>query len=121
MAVAHSEMDCPCCGLNNVDGRWLELVNEAQQVTNEQIGYYVPFKVNSGCRCPQHNEDVGGSATSPHLDGMAIDLSVNSSRERMIMMRAFSALGVTRIGIGGTYLHFDNHPDKAQDVMWVYS
>lgn len=120
MAVVHAEMDCKCCGFNNVVPEWLELINEAQQITEDLCGYYVVFKVNSGCRCPAHNEASGGSERSAHLDGWAVDLAVNSSRERMMMIRAFTSLGVSRVGVGRGFLHFDKHPDKVPDVMWTY-
>lgn len=121
MAIAHDEMDCPCCGFNNVQESFLELLNEAQSITNELCDYYVPFKINSGCRCEKHNTEVGGALSSAHLAGVAADIAVNSSRERMMMMRAFTALGINRIGIGKGFLHVDKDGNKVGDVVWVYN
>jgi zinc D-Ala-D-Ala carboxypeptidase len=36
------------------------------------MGYYVP-RILSGYRCPALNALVGGSATSAHMDGLAVD------------------------------------------------
>lgn len=37
--------------------------------------YGKPITVNSGYRCPELNKAVGGSATSDHVKGMAVDLT----------------------------------------------
>lgn len=37
--------------------------------------YGKPITVNSGYRCPELNRAVGGSATSDHVKGMAVDLT----------------------------------------------
>ena len=121
MPIEHHEMDCKCgCGLNNVDEGFLKLLNEAQIVTNDLMDYYVPFKINSGCRCAAHNEDSGGSKKSAHLDGFAADIAVRTSRERMAMIRAFQSLGINRIGTGKNFIHIDIHPEKISDVWWTY-
>jgi len=37
------------------------------------LGRDVPIYILSGCRCAIHNDNVGGSHTSEHLDGRAVD------------------------------------------------
>ena len=64
-----SEFACKCCGWNIVDQR---LINMCQTLRDE-LG--VPVKVNSGCRCPKHNAEVGGVKNSTHTRGLAADLS----------------------------------------------
>ena len=121
MPIEHHEMDCKCgCGKNNIDSDFLQMLNDAQTVASDIIGYYIPFKINSGCRCEAHNESVGGSPTSPHLDGYAADVAVRTSRERMAMIRAFLSLSVNRIGTGKNFIHVDIHPEKSRDVWWTY-
>jgi zinc D-Ala-D-Ala carboxypeptidase len=45
----------------------------AMQSIRDEIG--VPLFVNSGFRTVEHNKNVGGSANSLHMYGMAVDLS----------------------------------------------
>jgi zinc D-Ala-D-Ala carboxypeptidase len=43
--------------------------------------YGKPIKINSFYRCPQLNTAVGGSPTSQHAKGQAIDISAGSKEE----------------------------------------
>lgn len=43
--------------------------------------YGKPIKINSFYRCPQLNAAVGGSPTSQHAKGQAIDISAGSKEE----------------------------------------
>lgn len=43
--------------------------------------YGKPIKINSFFRCAELNEAVGGSATSQHCKGMAIDMDAGSKDE----------------------------------------
>lgn len=38
----------------------------------------VRLRINSGYRCPQHNQDVGGKPKSRHQAGQAIDISLTT-------------------------------------------
>ena len=65
-----SEFTCKCgCGFNIIDQR---VINMAQSI-RDALG--VPVSVNSGCRCPKHNANVGGVKASKHTKGKAADLS----------------------------------------------
>lgn len=86
-----------------------------------------PLYVTSGVRSPERNKAVGGSPASSHLKGLAVDISTNprgefpiSSRNRFIILNQLFYHGVTRIGIGETFIHFDIDKDKAQNVIWTY-
>lgn len=37
-----------------------------------------PIKINSGYRCPAHNEQIGGSKLSRHMVGEALDLDLKA-------------------------------------------
>lgn len=39
----------------------------------ERLG--VPLYINSGYRCPEHNEEVGGVPNSQHVEGTAADIT----------------------------------------------
>jgi uncharacterized protein YcbK (DUF882 family) len=56
------EFACKCgCGLDKIDTRIVERL----QVIRDIIS--VPIIITSGCRCPAHNEKVGGKPGSYHL------------------------------------------------------
>ena len=46
-----------------------------------RIWYNKPIRINSFYRCPELNKAVGGSATSQHAKGEAIDISAGSKEE----------------------------------------
>jgi len=77
------------------------------------------FLINSGFRTPERNKRVGGSATSSHLKGYAVDIHCNDSYKRHKIIRALLIAGFKRIGIYKTFIHVDNDPDKAGGVMWI--
>lgn len=68
------EFQCKCsserCNFTLVSK---ELVRCFQKVRNIWLQ---PIVVNSGYRCQQHNEAVGGAPASRHTTGHAIDLSI---------------------------------------------
>ena len=104
------EMKCPCCGFFVTNEL---LVKRLQQLRNK-IGLRI--KVNSGCRCVLHNLQVGGSADSSHLRGLAADITCADMK---LLLRC--ALGIfRRVGISGGYIHVDVDDNKPQDIYWVY-
>lgn len=56
------EFRCKCgCGYDFIDPFLVETLDELRSL------YGRPIKVNSGCRCPKHNIDVGGASQSFHI------------------------------------------------------
>jgi zinc D-Ala-D-Ala carboxypeptidase len=80
----------------------------------------IPFVITSGIRSEERNAMVGGSLTSSHLTGNAVDLHCESSRHRMIMLDALTQAGFNRIGIGRDFIHVDNDGSKPSNVCWLY-
>jgi len=63
-----------------------EILNNMQRVANAcfeplRVWYGKPIKINSFFRCTLLNEKVGGSKTSQHVKGEAIDISAGSKEE----------------------------------------
>lgn len=81
----------------------------------------IPFIINSGIRTPERNAEVGGSPSSSHLTGHAVDIRCASSRDRFVILTALVDVGFQRIGIGKTFIHVDTDPGKPQGVVWLYS
>jgi uncharacterized protein YcbK (DUF882 family) len=67
----------------------------------------IPFVITSGYRTIAHNALVGGSSTSSHLDGLAVDISCKSSLDRLTMVNALIIAGFKRIGVAKTFVHVD--------------
>ncbi len=57
------EFECPCCGAAPVGPT---LVNALEQL---RLRLGRPILINSGYRCRNHNEKVGGGHNSQHLLG----------------------------------------------------
>ena len=68
------EFKCKCgCGMD-VSEEVKEKVALARHYAK------TPFVINSGARCLDHNEEVGGSRGSSHIEGVAVDIKANTSR-----------------------------------------
>ena len=95
----------------NVD--FLAKLDEAREYAG------IPFIISSAYRSPQHPESIK-NPTSSHIKGLAVDISVKDSRTRFLILDALIAVGFTRIGIAGTFIHVDLDLDKSQNVIWTY-
>ena len=67
-----SETACKCgCDYNDVDQETLDKMEIIRLRINKAI------IVDSWCRCPEHNKNVGGAPSSGHLFGLATDFHCN--------------------------------------------
>lgn len=68
-----AEIDCKClnksCQHILISDRLLKSYVTLRKLIN------LPFTINSGYRCPQHNLSAGGATLSRHMSGEAIDVS----------------------------------------------
>ena len=111
------EFDCGCgCGKGHKDMNkdFLTKLDNARGYAD------VPFIISSAFRCQKHNSDVGGSATSSHMKGLAVDIFCPSSRDRFEILQGLFVAGFKRFGAGATFCHVDADKDKVQNCMWVY-
>ena len=60
------------------------------------------------------------SGDSAHTRGLAADIRCNAGATRMKIVRAALALGITRIGIGSSFVHVDIDRSLPQDTIWHY-
>ncbi len=111
--MKEKEFACKCCGEHGSKREIMELTDRARGRAG------IPFIVNSGYRCPKNNA-AAGSTSSVHPRGYAVDIAVNNSRERSLVVDAFKAEGVTRVGIARSFVHADIDPEKSPDVIWLY-
>lgn len=84
----------------------------------------IPFRVTSGYRTPEHNEEVGGVPNSAHVRGYAADISLEglSPAEVLVVVTSLYRAGFRRIGWSvDSFVHVDNDPDKPSPAIWDYS
>lgn len=83
---------CRCgCGLRP-QPRLMQVVNRiALQLESDGEA---PILITSGARCRAHNRRVGGSPTSRHMDGLAVDVSCTCMGELRAIWRAVDGLPV---------------------------
>ena len=112
---SRSEFACgDGCGAHEVDPA---LVASLQDMRDELGKYLV---ITSGRRCAAQNATVGGKPDSAHLTGHAADIAAPDSRIRMEIVKAAIHAGISRIGIGKTFVHVDVDEGKPQNVLWLY-
>lgn len=104
----------PSCSIDDMDKAFMYRLDKAREFAG------VPFIVNSAYRTVEHEHKMGRDGTSSHTKGLAVDISVTSSRNRYHILRGLLKVGFTRIGIGETFIHVDGDDDKAQKVIWDY-
>lgn len=114
MYFTEAELTCKCgCGKLLVSPELLKTLD----LIRHRLG--IPLIVHSASRCSTHNKAVGGSPTSSHLTGFAVDIRALSHATRLNIIAAAILLGIERIGVGNTYVHLDNDPTKPK-ALWPY-
>jgi uncharacterized protein YcbK (DUF882 family) len=108
------EFKCPCCNENEISER---LVSILDRIRLEYISF--PIKINSGYRCKDHNRNVGGSPSSSHLDGVAVDIHCVNSARRFFLLKILPKF-FTRIGVAKTFVHVDMDHKKPDCLAWIY-
>lgn len=118
MYFSREEFKCKCgrCGKGYDD--MSPIILDRLEFARNVAG--IPFVLSSAMRCEEHNRKVGGSPTSSHLHGLAVDIKVGNSEDRLTILKALLDVGSTRIGISKDFIHIDVDFHKAGDVCWVY-
>ena len=106
---------CPCgCGLDNMSEALIRLLAQIENWSD------VSVVLISGSRCIFHNAKVKGARNSAHLRGLAADIFCASGKDRWNIITAAIACGITRIGVGDTFVHLDIDPSLTPSRMWTY-
>jgi zinc D-Ala-D-Ala carboxypeptidase len=104
----------------NMRVQTLKMLDEARHIAG------VPFRINSGFRTKQHNDDLAKNKAlkvdpnSAHLRGYAADIHVNNRADQNIKIKALYQAGFRRFGFSETFIHVDNDPSKKEISSWVY-
>lgn len=103
---------------SEVKGLKPELV-EKLDIMREYCGF--PFKINSGLRTKEENDKLKDSASnSGHLRGFEADIACTDSAKRDKILEASFKFGITRRGVGKTFIHLGVDPSLPQNVTWHY-
>ena len=109
------EIECRCgCGFKGVQPPFLYKMNDLRHYFGS------PIHPTSFCRCAGHNAKVGGSVTSSHPKGWACDILIPSELGKYKLLIAAGKVGFRGIGIGKTFIHLDDDPNKPGSRIWLY-
>jgi uncharacterized protein YcbK (DUF882 family) len=106
------EFSCRCgCGANAISTELIALLEELRSA------FMAPVTINCGCRCPQHNADVGGVKNSQHLYGIAADIVVQGATPSQVYhwLDNHSPQGLG-VGLYRSFVHVDVRPQRAR---WI--
>ena len=99
------EFECSCCNRVMLSPDLLTRLNHLRNIINR------PIYINSGYRCKEENQRVGGVPGSYHLLGMAVDIHV---KDILLSDLLIYAQGIGFNGIGfyenNNFLHLDIRP-----------
>lgn len=103
-----SDRDNPRDGALIINEHALDMLQRARELAKK------PFKINSAYRSLRHNQAVGGSLNSRHLNGCAFDISFKG-HDKKELVRVLKASGFTGIGVYSTFCHADSGLERS----WV--
>lgn len=110
-----AEFACHCgCGKANISPALVAILQQIREAAGR------PLTIESGVRCFDHNIKVGGKPNSAHTRGLAVDIVCTDSRQRHELVNLALQAGISRIGIGKTFVHIDIDTSLAPRVIWLY-
>jgi uncharacterized protein YcbK (DUF882 family) len=115
--LTRAEIRCKCgkCNYDTIPMLLADLFMSAR------LRFAEPIIITSACRCVQHNRTVGGSATSSHLHGLALDLHPrdNTEYKRQVLAYCLGMAGFQRIGINTNrrFIHVDIDSGKPHAIF----
>ena len=97
------------------DGSDEILIDEGLVDLLQKIREYfrVPVTINSAYRTKSHNQSVGGSPKSQHVNGTAADIVVKGVSPLMVAQYA-EHLGAGGVGLYKTFTHVDSRSGKSR-------
>jgi uncharacterized protein YcbK (DUF882 family) len=103
-----AEFACKCgCGFDTIDYETLKVLTYIREHFDR------PVRINSGCRCPDHNLAVGGSTGSQHLLGRACDITVDGIDPQIVYELA-DQMEVGGLGEYSNFTHIDTRVGYAR-------
>ncbi len=125
--ISRPEIKCKCdkCDCDTIDYKIVEIWQDVcDHFVHLHRGEKAILSIGSGCRCVQHNRDVGGSPNSQHLYFRAIDGSLIIKQTDGVYIEIPSidiynyvdAKYPNSLGLGcyPTFVHIDSRSTKAR-------
>lgn len=91
----------PACSIEDMEQDFLDLLDDVRRKAG------IPLVLNSAYRSQKYEVSKGRTGTGAHTYGLAVDIRCNTGQNRLKILKAAISCGVTRIGIGKTYIHLD--------------
>jgi len=110
------ESEFECCGKNCFNEMNKKFICKLEKARSFSL---TPYVINSSWRSEEHNKKVGGSKTSSHLKGLAIDIAAPTSSDKYEIIKSLLRV-FTRVGIGSNFVHVDMDYEKPQYLIWTY-
>lgn len=107
---------------NNIQKSNICYVAWRLQSIRDKIG--LPIVVDSGFRSPQVNHLVGGSPTSLHLQGLAVDIRIDNISHKLMPQFLQAVLDTQPLEIhfnSHRMLHLSWHPDRDKLIQDDFS
>jgi hypothetical protein len=104
------EFVCKHCGTLPDGGIDIVLLDLLEDI---RAHFGTPITINSGYRCPTHNEAVGGVEDSQHVDGKAADFTVAGISPSKVYAYIDEWHG-GGLGKYDTFTHIDTRDDRAR-------
>lgn len=109
---------CTCnkvgCDKRSVNQESLNMVQIVRNLANR------PLIINSGGRCPLHDDEVNKSKPADHQKCIGVDVRVHNDDERIQIVILGLMAGFTAIGVGKGFVHLGNRGGKDL-AYWRYS
>ena len=104
----------PSCSLQDMHPETMRRLDLARSIAG------IPFVINSAFRTVEHEKRMGRIGASSHTTGRAVDIRCNTDRNRYLIITALLMAGFDRIGIHRTFIHVDDSPKHAAQVIFFY-
>ena len=106
----------PPCDRESMEQDFLDVMDDIRRKAR------IPLVINCAYRSREYDKKKGRSGNSAHTQGLAVDIRCNTSENRLKIVKAALECGITRIGIGKTFIHIDmgERVGLPANVMWHY-
>jgi len=104
----------PPCSLQDMNQDFMKRLDNARRLAG------IPFVLSSAYRSKQWEYSHNRKGTSSHTEGRAVDILCNSPANRFSIINSLIKAGFSRFGVADSYIHVDDSPTHAQNVVWTY-
>ena len=104
----------PSCSIEDMQQHTLNRLDTARHAAG------VPFVITSAYRSKEWELAKKRTGDGAHPTGEAVDIKTPDLASRYKILFGLIKAGFNRIGIANGYIHADDCPRKAKEVVWLY-